>query len=566
MRTRMAGIRVSVVTGLLVLAIDAPGVRADAGGDIELSAFRPAIDSRGFITVEGADSLEPGQLSFGLVSTWARGLLHLDGGGATYAVDDVVTPTLIAAYGLPGGLELGASLPFGVVSGRRTPIDDNGTPMDPYDDDRRRLAEQGLGDLGIHVKLELGHGAVRGAITGAVLVPTASEASWLGTGATSISGRGVLELRHGSLRAAINAGLRTRLGGDAAFHDVPDPAVVRPMPTTGADVVVGPAAIGGAAVAVTVTPRIELVGESFAVIPLRGSGYRPVEALAGAKVYLAERSYLSLGGGVGLGGAGGNPSARLFVGIVFEPRSPRRTHAEIPDAPPAAPAHGASDRDDDGIIDSLDACPDQPEDLDGFEDGDGCPDLDNDGDGILDVDDLCENVAEDFDQVEDEDGCPETDADHDRIPDELDHCKLEPENWNTFEDDDGCPDHSVVNVTGSEIEILDEIRFDFNSARIQEQSFGLLETIARTIELNPELTEIAIGGHTDERGSDAYNDKLSDARAHAVRDHLIGLGVAAERLTAEGYGERVPKVRGHGEKAWKANRRVEFVIVHRSGI
>lgn len=563
MRTRMVGIPVS----LLALAFAAPGALAEGnGGDVELSAFRPAIDSRGFITVEGADSLERGQLSLGLVSTWARGLLHLDGGGATYSVEDVVTPTLIAAYGLPGGLQIGASLPFGVVSGRRTPIDDNDTPADPYDDDRRRLAEQGLGDLGLHAKLELKRGALRAALAGAVMLPTASKQAWLGTGNTSVAGRGILEYRRGRMRAAINAGLRTRLGGDAAFHDDPDPMMTRPMPTTGADIVVGPAATGGVALAWKLSPKIELVGESFAVIPLRGSGYRPVEALAGAKVYLAEQSYFSLGGGLGLGGDGGNPDARLFLGIVFEPRSPARTHVEVPDEDPPAPARGASDRDGDQIIDSLDDCPDEPEDPDGFEDGDGCPDRDNDGDRIVDLDDLCENDAEDFDEVQDDDGCPETDADRDRIADVLDRCDLEKEDWNTFEDDDGCPDRSTVNVHGSIIEILEEIHFDFNSATIQQRSFKLLDTIAKTIELNPELTSIAIGGHTDERGSDAYNDKLSDARANAVRDHLVGLGIADTRLTAEGYGERVPKVEGRGEKAWRANRRVEFVIVGRTGV
>jgi len=67
----------------------------------------------------------------------------------------------------------------------------------------------------------------------------------------------------------------------------------------------------------------------------------------------------------------------------------------------------AMDRDGDGVADSVDRCPDEPEDKDGFEDADGCPDVDNDKDGIRDVDDLCPNDAEDKDGVKDEDGCPE---------------------------------------------------------------------------------------------------------------------------------------------------------------
>ncbi|MEO7094501.1 MAG: thrombospondin type 3 repeat-containing protein [Polyangiales bacterium] len=67
----------------------------------------------------------------------------------------------------------------------------------------------------------------------------------------------------------------------------------------------------------------------------------------------------------------------------------------------------AADRDGDGTVDNLDKCPDEPEDKDGFQDDDGCPDPDNDQDGIRDVDDLCPNDAEDKDGVKDEDGCPE---------------------------------------------------------------------------------------------------------------------------------------------------------------
>src|SRR5690554_2412391 len=74
------------------------------------------------------------------------------------------------------------------------------------------------------------------------------------------------------------------------------------------------------------------------------------------------------------------------------------------------------DTDADGIVDALDQCPLKPEDYDGFEDEDGCPDDDNDGDGILDVDDACPNEPEDFDGFRDDDGCPDYDNDDDGIP------------------------------------------------------------------------------------------------------------------------------------------------------
>ena len=98
------------------------------------------------------------------------------------------------------------------------------------------------------------------------------------------------------------------------------------------------------------------------------------------------------------------------------------------------------DRDADGILNHLDACPDDPEDFDNFEDEDGCPDFDNDQDGILDTNDTCPDEPEDFDNFEDFDGCPDFDNDQDSILDENDMCPNEPEDFDGFEDFDGCPD------------------------------------------------------------------------------------------------------------------------------
>ena len=98
------------------------------------------------------------------------------------------------------------------------------------------------------------------------------------------------------------------------------------------------------------------------------------------------------------------------------------------------------DRDGDGILDNVDKCPDQPEDKDGFEDEDGCPDPDNDKDGIADISDKCPNEPEDKDKFEDDDGCPDPDNDTDGLADADDKCPNEPEDKDGFEDADGCPD------------------------------------------------------------------------------------------------------------------------------
>jgi hypothetical protein len=101
---------------------------------------------------------------------------------------------------------------------------------------------------------------------------------------------------------------------------------------------------------------------------------------------------------------------------------------------------GGTDADDDGIPDGLDRCPNEPEDYDGFEDDDGCPDPDNDGDGIPDAWDKAPLDAEDRDGFEDEDGVPDVDNDEDGIPDAEDFCPDEAEDADGDRDDDGCPD------------------------------------------------------------------------------------------------------------------------------
>ena len=207
----------------------------------------------------------------------------------------------------------------------------------------------------------------------------------------------------------------------------------------------------------------------------------PVEAELGVQYNLPLDLVANLGGGLGLSGGVGSPDFRLFASIGYTPREAdsdgdglRDSVDECPDDPEDKDgfedADGCpdEDNDEDGILDEDDGCPDDPEDKDGFEDADGCPDEDNDEDGILDEDDGCPNAPgeaenngcpledldgdglieddqcpedpEDEDGFEDADGCPDEDNDEDGIMDVDDDCPDEAEDKDGFEDEDGCPD------------------------------------------------------------------------------------------------------------------------------
>jgi outer membrane protein OmpA-like peptidoglycan-associated protein len=249
------------------------------------------------------------------------------------------------------------------------------------------------------------------------------------------------------------------------------------------------------------------------------------------------------------------------------------------------------DRDGDGIRDDKDQCPDVPEDIDGWQDEDGCPEDDNDADGVLDKVDQCPNDPEDRDGFEDQDGCAELDNDKDGLSDKVDQCPNEPEDKDNFEDDDGCPDpdndkdtfldaddkcplepgvapdgcpkkYNLVVVTDKKIEIKQTVYFDTNKATIKKVSFPLLDEVAQALKDNPTL-KIEVQGHTDSQGNDKFNLKLSQNRASSVRTYLIKAGVAAERMTAKGYGENVMIADNRTAEGRAQNRRVEFVITSR---
>lgn len=214
-------------------------------------------------------------------------------------------------------------------------------------------------------------------------------------------------------------------------------------------------------------------------------------------------------------------------------------------------------------VDENDQCPGEDEDMDGFQDEDGCLDADDDQDGIPDVSDACRLEPEDLDGVADEDGCPETDADHDGFLDPDDRCPLEAEVVNGIDDNDGCPDEGLIQLVNDRILIEENVLFDLNRSRVKMAARPVLQAIANLVAQHPEWAAIRVEGHADIRGTEEWNFQLSTRRARQVELFLERLGVNADVLTSQGFGATRPRVEGDDEAAHAANRRVEIVVTAR---
>ena len=106
---------------------------------------------------------------------------------------------------------------------------------------------------------------------------------------------------------------------------------------------------------------------------------------------------------------------------------------------------------------------------------------------------------------------------------------------------------------------LKDVFFDFDRSAIRDEQKAALNDNAGWLKANSGA-KIILEGHCDERGTAEYNLALGERRAKAVKDYLVGTGIAADRISTISYGEERPFVLGHDESAWKWNRRAHFVV------
>ncbi|AXY78168.1 OmpA family protein [Paraflavitalea soli] len=241
--------------------------------------------------------------------------------------------------------------------------------------------------------------------------------------------------------------------------------------------------------------------------------------------------------------------------------------------PPPLPPPPPPDSDGDGVIDSLDACP-QAKGLAQFQ---GCPDTD--GDGIPDKDDKCPDQR----GLERYQGCPIPDTDGDGINDEEDKCPKEKgvaryqgcpvpdrDKDGVNDEEDKCPDLPGVAANNGCPEVSAEVKkridvaarnifFATGSAKLLAKSNKSLDEVAKLMNEDANL-KLDVEGHTDNTGKPATNQALSEKRAKAVYDYLNKKGVNADRLRSAGYGQDKPVADNKTAKGRTANRRVELKL------
>jgi hypothetical protein len=377
--------------------------------------LEPAVSGDGAIGVDASRTLGDDAFSTGILLSYVDAPLRLlpdpeapagnPAASELLMIESQIVLDYVIAVAFGRQFQVGAGIP--VVLSESGDFDDvPGLPDGP--------AATALGDIRAELKYTILSNDGDGpglALAPQIILPSGDEDSYLGESGLAFHPRLLADFRIGRLGAfgSLGAKVRTKdgaLGNTSSYSNELTWGAALSLPIPGL-------AEAGALL-------VEYRGATQIQDPFHVEGGDPQE-LDGALRYLFQPIdlTLSLGGGVGLTTAAGAPAVRGFLGASWRPTE--------------------HDEDGDGIADGDDGCATMPEDVDQFEDSDGCPEPDNDRDHVDDSADRCPLEAEDIDQVEDEDGCPDPDADSDGVSDAADRCP-EPEDRDSYQDEDGCPD------------------------------------------------------------------------------------------------------------------------------
>jgi len=401
---------------------------AQVSGDFGVQRFDPAAGPHNYLSTRGARTDGKMVWSVGLMANYSYlpfqvGSCEAPAGedcssknakapATAKVIENQLTGDLLATLTPIPRLQLALKIPVSWAKGQGLSAD--GTFAAP----ENRIDTVGLGDPQLEVK-----GRVYGEVTAPFVIglsgfvtaplghPTA-ENSYLGDTKPNAGFRVILDGEKGPFSVGAN------LGG-----------AYRPTAQIG-NTEIGSEARYSVAAGYRIGPVVRVIADAFGTTRFSSTaGENTLEIDGGLQIFpLNSPLTIAVAGGTAIVEGVGAPKFRGILGVIY--------------------AVEKRDRDDDGILDSVDQCPTDKEDRDGNEDSDGCPDPDNDLDTVPDAVDKCPNQPEDQDNFEDRDGCPDPDNDKDGIPDVSDQCPNEPETKNGFKDDDGCPDEADKDQDG----------------------------------------------------------------------------------------------------------------------
>jgi len=398
---------------LLAVVAHAPGALAQERDEWSLEKFRPAVHSLGAFTTEAARVSHELTINAFLMANVGGDVLQL--ANDEQAVDMFGTTDLVASVSFLDHLSVALDVPFHFGSG--TFLDGDNVADFTFGDIRLSLKATALkpyrigGGIGLAVDL---------------FIPSGSKGGYGRESGTVVMPKIVLDAMTENLHLMTNIWFYVRSG---SFEPNDSPQTV---PEFAPNLGISSEAGANAALAIFLgsTDFRMLIEGRFESRLARFFEKANTQLEFTWGLHWRSKQGFAVGGGASFGvlDGYGDPAWRGFLQVGYQPANlipmPSKT----------------GDADGDGILDDIDQCPADAEDLDGFEDTDGCPENDNDKDGIVDGQDKCPNQAEDKDGDRDEDGCPDNDQDADGIADDLDQCPTKPEDKDGFEDSDGCPD------------------------------------------------------------------------------------------------------------------------------
>lgn len=437
------GVGAVLVLGVVTLST----ARAEIPDDraIDVQTFEYSIGPKSFFSVADADVAAKRQLALDAtitVMTEPFKIYTVDDNGdvgdtRTTVVESMTTMQLTGAYGIDDSTQIGASLPIVFA------LQGDGFQAMNAMPTAGGLSVTGIGDLVLEGKKRLYRDrALRLGALAQITLPSSfgsDDSQFIGDNLPTARGRVALQYEMDRISFGINGGVILR------------------KPRTIYDSTIGQQLTWGVGAAVRITPKLSVIGESFgrAGLPSFSLDASPLEAVGGLRFYATSAFAVVVGGGAGLVKGIGSPEARFFASVGYSPDVRDSDGDGIANGkdkcvlvPEDKDGHddedGCPDDDNDGDRrpDSEDKCPETAEDLDGFDDDDGCPELDNDGDKFPDLQDKCPNDAEDGKAPQPTDGCPanKRDTDGDGISDLMDKCPSDEEDMDSFEDGDGCPE------------------------------------------------------------------------------------------------------------------------------